>query len=95
VHLVGVSHPPEIKPVSIKLVVGHEHEAMWEIALECAVVHLVELALHAFVAADTNNSRSPPLCDGSDEDCKRLLRPCHVTIVELWVYQLQGSSNEL
>ena len=95
VHLVGVCDPPEVHPVGVQLVIRHEHEAVREVTFEGSVVHLVELTLHALVAAHADDGRSPPLGDGGDENGKGLLCPRHVAIVKLWVDELQWGSDEL
>lgn len=94
-HLVAISNPPEIQPISIQLMVGHQDQPMREIAFQSAIRHLVELALHTIVTTNPDGRGRPVLCDGDHEESKRLLGPSHILIVEFAIDHLQRSANDL
>ena len=75
--------------------IGHHDKPMGKVAPETPIIHLIQLVLHTLVSSNSDSSGRPPLSHGRGKDSKRLFGPCHVSIVELRVNELQWSTNEL
>jgi hypothetical protein len=76
-------------------VVSHHDKTMREIASKTSIFHLIQLVLHTFISSNPDSSRRPPLGHSRGKNSKRFLGPSHISVVELRVNELQGSTNEL
>jgi hypothetical protein len=68
---------------------------MREIAPKTSIFHLIQLILHTLISSNSDSSGRPPLGHGRGKNSKRFLGPSHISVVELRVNELQGSTNEL
>src|SRR6266480_3927700 len=75
--------------------IRHHNQPVRKAALHTPIRPLHQLLRNRRVTRDPYGSRTPPLDHGCDEDAKRLFRKRHVSVVELWVQHLQGSTKEL
>jgi hypothetical protein len=75
--------------------VGHHDKPVGKVASKTPITHLIQLALHTLVSSNSDSGRRPPLSHGRSKDSKRFFSPCHVSIIELRVNELQWSTNEL
>lgn len=68
---------------------------MRKVASKASIFHLVQLILHTLISSNSDSSRCPPLGHGRGKNSERFFGPCHISIVEFRVNELQGSTNEL
>lgn len=92
---VGISGPPQVQPVGVELVVGHEHDAAVEAQAQHARTILGQTAGHGSVTADTHRRRAPPLRHGGDEQAEEALRMCHPGIEGAPRHEIQRRAQQL
>lgn len=77
---VRVGDPPEVKPVSVDLVVGQKNDSIREIDTKRAISFLMQLTSNALVAAYADEGWTPPLGHGRNKKAEVLLGKGHVGV---------------
>lgn len=70
------------------LVVRDEYHALWEVALESAILGLPHLSSDALVSADSHLDRRPPVCHGGADDAEVLFCHGHPCIEEIFAVEV-------
>ena len=77
------------------LVVRNQHESLWKPELDSAVRGGHDLARNTFVAADSNDGRSPNIRHNGGRDRKRVFRHGHVRIIPFAIHEVERRSDQL
>lgn len=75
--------------------VCNQDQALGKVKLNSAIWHLLDLASHRLVAADTNRGSPPDPGHNNNDEGKRPLRHGHVGVVHVLVDKVQRRANEL
>lgn len=94
-HLVGVSHPPEVQPVRVDLVVCDQDQTFREVSSDASVGCESDLAEYTAVTTDAHRGRGTPLGQRGDGEAKGLLGQGDPCIKVLFLDDIERQADDL
>lgn len=91
----SISHPPEVQPICVDLMVRNQDEPFRKSAEQIAIRGLMQLSANALMAAHSDDRRCPALGHGHHKQSPRLFRESYPSVIPIFINEGEWSAESL